>query len=1199
MKKAGGPGAGKKRERQGSVVARYAQKKAAEAVEQEKREMTARMKALGIAIDENDAPPEIAPARAKPSEDVIIALAQEVGGPAASPTFAEFSEPRSLGLRMEAREGGGAVVLAIIPGQQAENHPAVRAGMALLSVTDQHGSTIKLAKMPYEKVLEKLKASGRPITLAFAMPLSSEPAVREADLQAQQDPNAAAIVRGHCSGSVEVQYKGKGKFEQVWLALAPGNPSLSFREGRRDGEVVRSGDAEGCIVGLPKQQRKGHPIAFRLDLKDKDSNGCAKYIIAVDTQEQLDHWIDSLKSYSTEQQLASLDEDGKFRESVAPSPTTPAGDEEGTVGSSLIAHTFTDQGPLGLSWGMARSDDETIETAVLKGTKAGSPAGKIAGSLGLVRGVTLVAVNDTRCAGLSYTEQIQLIRDAHRPLTMVFGPNGKSVARAEVEDIYRRHAPEKLAEVETLVQKYGERKLLTLVWKKYSKTEADEVQPSGALENEQVIEEGEEEEEETEQEDEEQRQQAKQPEDYAPATSEDIRARMMSPAEEMAAAAALIAESEGEQSEPELEPELELEPEPESRKQSQTLPESVPEPEPKPESELGPELELEPEPEPEPKLEPEPEPAPQPEPRVLHRPRPMTPAEEMAAAAALFKEEEEEREDNDEDEDDDDDEEQEAEEQRQQRQQEQLPPSSPPSDLKQVADSGVSEEKDIAEATKFLGGLKFVDAQCDAMIAHLQSTHGWPKWKAELTKMSATEVLWLGQAFSREKTFKVTFEQLGPIGITWTNAKDALHADTAVLKAKRPGGPADDVDDLVPGLRLQSVDGQQCAGLSYQEQIDLIRTAGRPFSMVFTYPMSAKRLQVEELYRKFNPAKLDDVDKLIVKYGEDELLRMVKKKYTEAEAEPKKAPKPVKQIGRQTVASPKPKGLRRLSVALGVTSSKDTNSSEDDAASDRASSGPLAAKESVQAAASAKARAAEQARRQAAEVVPPSVEPLVSVMFTDEGPIGVQFRWNETARAVQIFRIQPGSQANRLPLVPGMVVYSIGGVKMKGVELQDVNRDLDQSSRPLRIRFYPPNSATSTTVAKADDELDHMPTSELRSLAKDLRQSSLDAKLEIVELQVRKQYSDDSTGAREPKRTAAALEPDGRVSAVVEGEKGAEDDSPVVAGEASIVTAVFKDSGPVGITWFESQVPGVAVMKDTKPGSPASRVPSLVPGELL
>ena len=293
-KKAGGPG-GKKRERQGSVVARYAQKKAEEAVEQEKKEMAARMKELGVAIDESDAPPEIAPPPPKRSDDVIVALAKEIGGGAATPTYAEFAKPGSLGLKLESRKGGapGAIVVSINAGGQAEDHPQVGAGMVLLSMTDKHGSTIKLAGMTYKKVVEKLKGSGRPVTLAFAVP-SPGAAAREASLQAKQDPNAAAIARGHCSGLVQVQYKGKGKFSEAWLTLAPGKPSLSFREGRRDGKVMRSGDADGCIVGVPKQARKGHEIAFRLDLKQKDSSGCAKYIVAVDTQEELDHWMHSL-----------------------------------------------------------------------------------------------------------------------------------------------------------------------------------------------------------------------------------------------------------------------------------------------------------------------------------------------------------------------------------------------------------------------------------------------------------------------------------------------------------------------------------------------------------------------------------------------------------------------------------------------------------------------------------------------------------------------------------------------------------------------------------------------------------------------------------------------------------------------------------------------------------------------------------------
>ena len=66
-----------------------------------------------------------------------------------------------------------------------------------------------------------------------------------------------------------------------------------------------------------------------------------------------------------------------------------------------------------MSWERVEEKDG-LETAILKGTKPGGPAAKVAGSLRLINGVTLVSVDGTRCAGLGYKDQINLIREAGR-----------------------------------------------------------------------------------------------------------------------------------------------------------------------------------------------------------------------------------------------------------------------------------------------------------------------------------------------------------------------------------------------------------------------------------------------------------------------------------------------------------------------------------------------------------------------------------------------------------------------------------------------------------------------------------------------------------------------------------------------------------------------------------------------------------------
>ena len=102
---------------------------------------------------------------------------------------------------------------------------------------------------------------------------------------------------GFCAGAASVQYKGKGKFHDVWLSLEPGKPELAFRDGGRDGEVLRTAPAEGCTISTPKQARKGHEIALRVDLTAKDSKGDAKYIISVETEEELERWKSGFSYY--------------------------------------------------------------------------------------------------------------------------------------------------------------------------------------------------------------------------------------------------------------------------------------------------------------------------------------------------------------------------------------------------------------------------------------------------------------------------------------------------------------------------------------------------------------------------------------------------------------------------------------------------------------------------------------------------------------------------------------------------------------------------------------------------------------------------------------------------------------------------------------------------------------------------------------
>ena len=101
---------------------------------------------------------------------------------------------------------------------------------------------------------------------------------------------------------------------------------VTFKDGSRSGDVLRTAGVIGCTVAVPKNRRKGCEHAFRIDLPEPDSEGETKYIISVDTGDEMAHWMNIFGAYTTmsPDQIAEVAEaasaaaERAMRESFAP-----------------------------------------------------------------------------------------------------------------------------------------------------------------------------------------------------------------------------------------------------------------------------------------------------------------------------------------------------------------------------------------------------------------------------------------------------------------------------------------------------------------------------------------------------------------------------------------------------------------------------------------------------------------------------------------------------------------------------------------------------------------------------------------------------------------------------------------------------------------------------------------------------------------
>ena len=160
----------------------------------------------------------------------------------------------------------------------------------------------------------------------------------------------------------------------------------------------------------------------------------------------------------------------------------------------------------------------------------------------------------------------------------------------------------------------------------------------------------------------------------------------------------------------------------------------------------------------------------------------------------------------------------------------------------------------------------------------------------------------------------VTFTAPGSLGIRFApNPQTGAVEILAIV----PGGQASQFAQMQVGMMLTAVGNQSIAGMQYADVIEMIKKQGRPLTMVFAAGAgggsgvapapaavpapeppaqqneeappqinaagSAVQQTVVALYSRYNPEKVPEVPNLITKYGEDDLLRMVRKKYAKQE----------------------------------------------------------------------------------------------------------------------------------------------------------------------------------------------------------------------------------------------------------------------------------------------------------------------------
>lgn len=112
---------------------------------------------------------------------------------------------------------------------------------------------------------------------------ASEPAPKPAAELARESKQADEV-----AARMQVQWNGKGAFKPVYVKLTETTLTMLSKKGGRE---LCNVSVTAATVGLPKNERKGHPHCFRVDLDRADSKGHTKYICSVQDSGKVAQWM--------------------------------------------------------------------------------------------------------------------------------------------------------------------------------------------------------------------------------------------------------------------------------------------------------------------------------------------------------------------------------------------------------------------------------------------------------------------------------------------------------------------------------------------------------------------------------------------------------------------------------------------------------------------------------------------------------------------------------------------------------------------------------------------------------------------------------------------------------------------------------------------------------------------------------------------